>query len=378
MSGRFDRISVPSLLSATLFSDFLIIGAGVAGLSTALELAARGAKVVVLERGSAGRESTWAGAGILSPLLPWDYGDAVNALSEYSRSLFPAWCDSLQALSAIDPEFRETGMLVMPPFDLTRAEDWCRRHGWRHARRNSKDFLPVGAMDDALWLPDVAQARNPRLAKALRGAAAAMGVELRENVQVSGLESRGGRVRQVLARNERFSADAFVVAAGAWSGDIPGLEGFSQRIYPVRGQILLFKQATGCLSTVIYSNGHYMVPRADGHILVGSTLEYVGFNKSTTDIARREILDFAVSMLPALAHTELVSHWSGLRPGSPDNLPVIGRHPVYENLFLNSGHFRYGVTMAPGSAKLLTSLVLSEPPPIPPAAYIADGLPSED
>lgn len=333
--------------------------------------------MIVLERGNVGRESTWAGAGILSPLLPWDYADSVNRLSEYSRGLFQAWCASLQSLSGIDPEFRNTGMLVLPPFDHPRAEAWCLDHGWRFARRNSGDFLSGGATEDALWLPDVAQVRNPRLVKTLRGAAKAMGVDVRENVQVTGFESQDGHIRRVLTKREAYSVNTCIIAAGAWSGDFPGLEGFSQRIYPVRGQILLFKQTLGCLSSVIYCNGHYMVPRADGHILVGSTLEYVGFDKSTTETARREIQDFAVTLLPLLADAELISHWSGLRPGSPDNLPVIGRHPAYENLFINSGHFRYGVTMAPGSAKLLTSLIFSESPPIHPDDYMAACQPCE-
>lgn len=347
-----------------MHSDFLIIGAGVVGLSTALELAGRGARVTVLDKGGAGQESTWAGAGILSPLLPWQYPEAITALAEYSRALYPAWCESLHNDSGVDPELRQTGMLVLPPFDATAAGEWCDRHAWRWALRPSEAFLPHWPGRELLWLPDVHQARNPRLVKALRGAALARGIRLLEQTQVSSLVAEGGRVQRVMARGESHSADAFVVAGGAWTGWIPGLESLRARIFPVRGQILLFKLPAGRLSSVIYQDGQYLVPRLDGHVLAGSTLEPVGFDKATTAAARKGILDFVREVLPEVGEADLVMQWSGLRPGSPDNLPCIGRHPDFSNLYLNGGHFRYGVTMAPGSAKLLASLIAGEASPI--------------
>lgn len=338
-----------------------------------MELADRGASVTVLERGQAGRESSWAGGGILSPLLPWFYGAAVNELAEYSRALLPAWSRRLQALSGVDPEYLETGMLVLPPYDQAQAMDWCARHGWRWALRPGRDFLERDGAAEALWLPDVAQVRNPRLVKALRGAVEARGVRVVESAEVARFEVSGQEIAKVVTSRGDYSAANYVVAAGAWSGALPGLPLLRPRIFPVRGQMLLFQLPPGALRTVIFQEGRYLIPRKDGHVLVGSTLEQVGFDKSTTEEAKRSLLALAANLLPAASELVVAQHWSGLRPGSPDNVPLICRYPAFDNLFINSGHFRYGVTMAPGAARLLASLIFAEPPPVPAEAYRLPG-----
>lgn len=354
-----------------MLSDFLIIGAGAVGLASALELSRRGARVTVLDRSRAGSESTWAGGGILSPLLPWHYGAEVNALSEYSRANFAEWSARLQALSGLDAEYRISGMLVLPSFDEAQAFDWCARHAWRCEKRVRSEFLPTSPSnrDEALWLPDVAQARNPRLVQVLRAAAVNAGIRIVESAEVTGLISAQGRVTGVTSSQGAFSADGVVVSAGAWTGTLPGLEALATMVFPVQGQMLLFKLQPDQLRTVVLQNGRYLIPRLDGHVLVGSTLERVGFEKSTTELVKRELLSFSASILPALSELVMVRHWSGLRPGSQDNVPVIARYPGYENLFINSGHFRYGVTMAPGSALLLADMIEGKQPAIAAAPY---------
>lgn len=352
-----------------MFPDFLIIGAGAVGLASALELARRGARVTLLDRSRAGAESTWAGGGILSPLLPWQYGEAVNALSEYSRALFPDWIARQQTLSGLDAEYRASGMLVLPPFDLAEAAAWCARHAWRCEKRSSGEFLATMAAEEALWLPDVAQVRNPRLIHVLRGAAIASGVRIVESTEVTGWVAEHGRISRVNTTQGDFSAAGVVVAAGAWTGTLPGLEAFATQIFPVRGQMLLFKLPPDSLTTIVLQNGRYLIPRQDGHVLAGSTLEWSGFDKSTTESAKRELLAFAAGILPALSERVLVKHWSGLRPGSPENVPIIAPHPGFSNLFINSGHFRYGVTMAPGSARLLADLIEGKQTAISVAPY---------
>jgi glycine oxidase len=352
-----------------LSPDFLIIGAGAVGLASALELARRGARVTLLDRSRAGAESTWAGGGILSPLLPWQYDDAVNALSEYSRALFPDWIARQQMLSGLDAEYRASGMLVLPSFALAEAAAWCARHAWRYEVRSSGEFLATQANEEALWLPDVAQVRNPSLIHVLRGAAIASGVRIVESAEVSGMVSDQRKISCVTTTQGDFSASAFVVAAGAWTGTLPGLEGLAMRVFPVRGQMLLFKLSPESLPTIVLQNGRYLIPRQDGHVLAGSTLEWSGFDNSTTDSARQELLAFAAGILPALNERVLAKHWSGLRPGSPENVPIIAPHPSYENVFINSGHFRYGVTMAPGSAMLLADLIEGRETTISAAPY---------
>ncbi len=353
--------------------DILIIGAGAVGLASALELTQRGARVTLLDRGRSGSESTWAGGGILSPLLPWNYSAAVNALSEYSRQIFPDWCARQETLAGLEAEYQVSGMLVLPPFAETDAFAWCRRHGWRCELRDSAVLLPAIEARQALWLPDVAQARNPRLAQVLRAAALAVGVNIVEMAAVTRLMVAGRRISGVKTTQGDFAAAAVVVAAGAWSGGLPGIDALSERVFPVRGQMLLFKLPPESLSeslpTIVLQNGHYLIPRRDGHVLAGSTLETAGFDKSTTDAARLELLAFAGGILPTLTEQCLQQHWSGLRPGSPDNIPLISPHPDYANLYFNSGHFRYGVTMAPASAQVLADLIEGKSPTISAAPY---------
>ena len=351
--------------------DFLIIGGGVIGLSSALELARDGARVTLLERGVAGAESSWAGGGILSPLLPWHYPDAVSRLCELGVELYPQWSASLQSGSGIDPEFWVSGMLVLPPLDEIAAEQWCAQHAWRHAREHAQ--MRVSALAEnspALWLPDVAQVRNPRLVQALRATALNAGVNLLEGVEVTRVVHAGpARIDYLDTPQGKLQAGAYVVAAGAWSQTLLGDIAPRWPIKPMRGQMLLFKAAPDLLPHIVYRQGIYLIPRRDGHILAGSTVEDVGFDKSTTEAVRQMLYNAATDILPALQSVPLVQHWSGLRPGSPDNIPTIDRHPLVENLYANTGHFRYGVTMAPASAQILVRLIAGRPQTLDIAPY---------
>lgn len=347
----------------------LIVGGGIAGLATAWELARAGARVTLLERRQPGQESSWAGAGILSALLPWDYGPPVNRLINASLARFPKWIDALRQASTTDPEYRQSGMLVLPPYDATAADRWLSAHAL------SLDDLPravaqaVPNANSGLWLSHVAQVRNPRILRALREACLASGVEILESQEATGLKSAGDKVTGINTVNGVWSADDYVLTTGAWSAELLG--GLSPRlpIRPMRGQMLLYQTEPGTLPCIVYRSGNYLVPRADGLILAGSTVEDVGFDKTTTDTAYREIHRFAETTLPGLSGMTPLRHWSGLRPGSPGNIPIIARHHGLTNLYLNTGHFRYGVTMAPASAALVADLLLGRPPKIDPTPY---------
>jgi glycine oxidase len=352
-----------------LYPDFIIIGAGIIGLSTAFELLRRGASVSLIDKGLVGRESSWAGGGILSPLLPWDYLEAVNALTEAGRAAFPGLCSRLRADTGIDPEYRATGMLVLPPVDWPRANDWCNAHGWPFEQRDCGFALARLNRTQGLWLPQVAQVRNPRLLQALRKALESGEATIEEDVEVRALDPRNGRIAALQTSQGPRSAGAYIVATGAWSASLPGLEALEPRVFPVRGQMLLYQAGPSLLNTIVVQDGRYLIPRADGLILAGSTLENVGFDNSVTPTAREELHGFASGLLPQLEHAGPLRQWAGLRPGSPDNIPLIGRHPGFENLFINAGHFRYGVTMAPAAAALLADLALGNPPAIDPAPF---------
>ncbi|HUW28327.1 MAG TPA: glycine oxidase ThiO [Sulfuriferula sp.] len=351
--------------------DFLILGGGIIGLSTALELARDGARVTVVERGVAGGESSWAGGGILSPLLPWNYATPVNRLCNLGNALYPDWVADLQSSAGVDPEYWRCGMLVLPPFDARAAADWCTQYAWPLDTLRADHLMPgLATSDTALWLPEVAQVRNPRLIKALRAAVLARGIRLMEGVEITAVtRACDTRLGAIETSSGRMAADRYIMAAGAWSQTVLGNIAPRWPIKPMRGQMLLFKAAPDLLPHIVYRQGIYLIPRRDGHILAGSTVEDVGFDKSTTETVRQMLYNAATGILPALRSAPLVQHWSGLRPGSPDNIPTIARHPLIENLYANTGHFRYGVTMAPASTRLLAELIAGRKPTLDMAPY---------
>lgn len=357
--------------TGSLISDFIIIGAGAIGCATALELATAGARVTVLERGGVGGESSWAGAGLLFPLLPWDYRPEVARLAQTGRRLFPAWVARLAAGSGVDPEYLESGLLILPPYDRDAALAWAAREGEALAEVNPRLVEPaVEAAGSALWLPGVAQVRNPRLLAALRGSLAAAGVEIVEQVGEVRLQVAGTRVEAVAGDGgRRWQAGTYILSAGAWSGRLLEPLGVPAPVYPVRGQMVLFRIPPGRLNRMLLQAGRYVIPRRDGHVLVGSTLEEAGFDKSVTEAARNELMALAQTLVPALRGQAPVAQWAGLRPGSPDNVPLIDRHPTVTNLWVHTGHFRYGVTMAPASARLLADLLLGRAPLLDPEPY---------
>lgn len=332
-------------------NKFIVIGAGALGLATAEGLLRQGADVTVLERGQVGLESSWAGGGILSPLCPWDYPDAVNKLAARGAQLFEGFAQGLLEATGIDPEFNRCGMLVLPPFDVSAARQWCAEHGV--VCLPSPNGRGIEGEGESLFLPHVAQARNPRLLQAMRAQVLKLGGRIVEQCEAQQFLEASGKVSHLVTSQGDFSADNFIVTAGAWSKNLLGEQALSADIKPIRGQMLLFKFATPPLPYVVLQDGLYLIPRRDGHLLVGSTLEEVGFDKSTTEQARAMLLQRATTWLPALRDMPIIKHWAGLRPASPGNIPTIGRHPHLPNLFINSGHFRYGVTMSPASAEIL-------------------------
>lgn len=334
-------------------SDVLIIGAGAVGCLSAMAFVKRGARVTLVERGELGMESSWAGGGILFPLLPWHYSEAVNRLAMAGAACYPALAEELRTTTGIDPEYTVSGMLIHPDFfDAEAAQQWCAGHGVIAEIREGK-----------LWLPQVGQVRNPRLMQALRASLESRGVRIVENTELTPLQADGERIAAWTdTGGQRYEADAFVLTAGAWSRGLLGEHALDIRIKPMRGQMLLYRLAPGTLEHILYREDFYLIPRRDGHILAGSTVEDVGFDKSATPEAAADLHRKASHLLPALADAPIVKHWSGLRPGSPENIPTIDRHPSFDNLYLNTGHFRYGVTMAPASADMLADLMDGRPP----------------
>jgi glycine oxidase len=357
-------------------TDVIIIGGGVSGLMSARELSGSGKRVILLERQSCGRESSWADGGILSPLAPWRADEAITALCRWSQSAYPLLAEELRTSTGIDPEWLQSGLLFCDCADIDLAKAWADAHAARYECLASS---PVGRIEpmlrsagkDPLLFPDLAQVRNPRLLSALKTDLVQRGVALLEQHPVDDIRIERGRAVGVVAQNQLYTADDYVVTAGAWSGllarncGLPNLP-----IMPVKGQMLIFASPPGLLKHIVLSDGRYLIPRKDGKILAGSTLENAQFNKSTTDAAHESLYRFATRLLPALKHYQIEKHWAGLRPGSPAGIPTIGPHAQVSNLFFNCGHFRNGFVMAPASARLLANHVLRQTAIVRPEPYL--------
>lgn len=355
--------------------EVVIVGGGLIGMLTARELRLNGLKVILLERGRTGQEASWAGGGILSPLYPWRYPDEVSALVAWSQSRYEALCRYLHQDSGIDPEWTPSGLLMLGRKEEAEARDWTAR--WEVALevlnesglRQCEGTLNADAEPAGLWLPEIAQVRNPRLVQALRQSLNKLGVEIREGVEATGLLIRNQIVTGVATRLGSVAADRVVVAGGAWSGQILADNGVRLSVEPVRGQMILLRGSPGLLSRIIVWQAHYLIPRQDGHILAGSTVEYVGFDKSTTAEALKELHDVAHGLIPALKSLPIIHQWAGLRPGSPQGIPYIGEHPSLKGLYVNAGHFRNGIVTGPASARLLADILLEREPIFDPKPY---------
>jgi glycine oxidase len=345
----------------------LVAGGGIVGCLTALELADRGCRVTVVERGEiasqSSGEASWAGAGLLFPLLPWMYSEAVNNLTLIGAGLYPELSRRLLDETGIDPEYLPSGLLLLPQFDMQTAQAWCKSHQLEASCVAAAD-LPVQSLShgDGLWLPEIGQVRPPHLLKALRRMLELRGVELMERTELKPLGKMARLDAWETVGGVKLHADKFVVTSGAWSFELLRANALKLNIKPMRGQILLYQQPQYRLKHMVYREGFYMVPRSDGLLLAGSTLEDVGFDKATTESVRDDLAAKTEAILPELKGMPILKHWSGLRPGTPDNLPTVAEHPQIKNLFLNTGHFRYGLTMGPCSAKLIAALVCNEKP----------------
>ena len=355
--------------------DITIIGGGAIGLLTAREFCLAGATVTVIEKSLSGQESSWAGGGILLPLYPWRQADAITRLAIQSLSLYPALAAQLIAETHLDPEWTPCGLLITKNPDIDRAVDWCSANNMTFQRAGSEFFNDLDTNpDNPLWLPEIAQARNPRLVKSLKQDLINKGVTLIEHCELTGINLAQNRINRIITTTGQFAVNQLIISAGAWTGQLfrklfPELMKAKPEIAPVKGQMLLFDAKPEILRTMVLDGDQYLIPRRDGKILAGSTVEQDDFNKNTTIEVRDRLTEFALKLLPALKNAPLIHHWAGLRPGTEHGIPYIDKHPEISNLSINAGHFRNGLVMGPASAQLMVDLILKRPSAVPPEPY---------
>jgi glycine oxidase len=349
------------MISGNTF-DVAIIGGGLIGGSAAFELSACGLRVAVLDSQQPGRESSWAAAGMLAPGPDAPDSVALVPLANESLGLYPQFVAAIEAASGKSTSFAREGTLEIFPGPSGEAarDQFVAGH-----RRLGLSAQPL-ALESALklepslgtgaravaWLPKEGTVDPRLLVDAALLAATNRGAEIREGCRVTALLYDGDRCAGVIAGGEKISARHVVIAAGCFSGLMENGIARYAPTRPVRGQMLSLRHASVKLTRVLRSENGYLVPRLDGRILAGSTLEDAGFEKRVTPSGLQKILDTALALAPALANAEILETWAGLRPGTPDGLPILGPTDV-EGLIVATGHYRNGVLLAPVTAKLI-------------------------
>lgn len=357
--------------------DTIVVGGGLLGMLSARELALAGQRVVLLEQGSTGRESSWAGGGILSPLYPWRYDPAVTNLASWSQQHYLQLAHDLISEGCLDPEVTQSGLMILDNHEAIQARCWAVKNnidlqelGTDRREHLAPEYDWRGVVEQtSLWMPQVAQVRNPRLAQSLRQSIEKHAVMVQENSCVSELIIHSQRVAGVQGNFDDLYAHNVVIAGGAWSQQFLPAGNYQMLVQPVKGQMVLFKAMPGVVQHIYLYKDRYLIPRRDGHVLMGSTIEDAGYDKTTTAEVNQELVGLACQMVPALRDYPVVKHWAGLRPGSPNGVPYITEHPEYKGLYFNAGHYRNGVVLGYASARLLADIMLQRPPIVDPADY---------
>lgn len=361
-----------STMNQSKTSDILIVGGGVIGLTLARELRKKGArKITILERARAtGTEASHAAAGMLAPHAECEKANDFFYFCRESGALYPTFAAELLDETGVDIELDCGGTLYLA-FTENDSREILKRYEWQRKSEFPVEYLtatdvrktePFVSPDvrEGLFFPEDWQVENRRLLHALEKFAEFNDIEIRANVAVENLRIETDAIISVETNAGNFSAQTVVLATGAWTSlvkrDARALP--LPQIKPMRGQMVSFRTAKRLFSRVIYTPRGYIVPRADGRILSGATIEDVGFDKRLTDAGVKFLQENALEISPSLANLDISEKWSGLRPFASDGLPVLGAISDAKNLFVATAHYRNGILLAPLTAKILSDKIL--------------------
>jgi len=361
--------------------DVIIVGGGIIGCSIAFYLAKAGVRPLVLEKTSIAAEASSGGAGLLSAQAHADERGALFDLKLASRALYPALADELNERTDMDIEYRQIGHVV-PAFSEEAAAAVRARVAWQAAdglpahwlaadeAREYEPGLPAGVCG-AGWFPEDNHINSTTATQALAGAVVRMGGALRVECPVADLVRDGDRITGVRTAHESISAAEVVLAAGAWSGQFEAAAGLPLPVFPAKGQIVMARLPKPASRHVVYEDV-YVIPRATGEHIIGSTVEYVGFDKRVTLEAIAGLLGDATRLVPGLRDAEMVASYGCLRPASADGLPLLGRVAGTPGLVVATGHFRNGILLAPITGALIADLIVRGRTTIPLAPFRPD------
>ena len=362
--------------------NVVIVGAGVAGLGIGWKLAKAGAKVTILERAQAGSGATTASAGMIAAAAELDHADAPEAVfAKHANDLWPSFVVELEAQSGISVDYRKNGSLMVALKSEQSRQHQA--HGGEHPGASGDQSNPHAQGSDiamltaeqaramepmltadiagALWAPHEAQIDTHALVRALAAAFVKAGGKILPNETAVRVEIEGGRAVGVRTPFTLHRADAYVLAAGAWTSRVEGLPPEAvPPVIPIKGEIVVLTPPPGAElpKHVVWGNEIYVVPRC-GRLLVGATAERAGFDTGKSAQAYRWLLRQSAGLMPALEGWEVAEHWVGLRPATPDGLPILGP-TVVEGLYVASGQYRNGILFAPAVAEVMSRLVLKQ------------------
>lgn len=348
--------------------DVLVLGGGIIGCAVAEELARRGRRVALIERGRLGAEASSAAAGILSAQMDIPAPGPLLELCQEARRLYPAWVRRLERASGMCVGYHEDGILYVAA-TVREERVMAARATWQRRRHLKVETLSPsqvkrrepgvdGRARCGFWFPAEAQVDNVRLMAALGRTCRAAGVVVHEDTMVRRLLLRRRAVQGVETTRGTVRGPVVVSCVGSWAGvaNLPRLP-----VVPARGQMLAFRGPAGLFRSAVMSERAYVVQRRDGRLIVGSTIEFAGFDKSLTLTGMHDILCGLRRMSSALTSCVFLDAWTGLRPHSPDGLPIIGPTAT-SGLYAATGHFRHGILLAPMTAAALADLILREKP----------------